>query len=148
MISEALRLYPPVPWLLRTPVGEGKIGDVDITRRSSIVIPVYAVHRHHKLWDQPDLFDPDRFSPEASKGRHKLAYLPFGSGLRSWMGMGFAMLEISAVLVKLLPRFRFEHAGGSPTPVARITLRPQNGMSVFVRPRTGRSDKGRVSASA
>ncbi len=54
-----------------------------------------------KLWDEPDLFDPDRFSPEATKARHKLAYLPFGSGPRSCMGMGFAMLEITAVLVKL-----------------------------------------------
>lgn len=135
VISEALRLYPPLPWLIRNPVGDSTIGGINVTRQSSIVIPVYAVHRHHKLWDEPDVFDPDRFSPEAMKSRHRFAYLPFGAGPRICIGMGFAMLEIAAVVAKVLPRFRFDLAGGTPTPVSRGTLRPQNGMSVFIRSR-------------
>lgn len=134
-ISEALRLYPPLPWLLRRPSGDAVLGDVKVNAKSSIVIPVYAVHRHKKLWDEPDLFNPDRFSPEATKARHKHAYLPFGSGPRICIGQGFAMLELIAVVAKILPRFRFELAGGPTTPISRGTLRPQNGMAMFIHPR-------------
>ncbi len=135
VISEALRLYPATPALLRTPLAEGTIGGVKVDRKTSIFIPLYAIHRHRRLWDDPDRFDPDRFDPEAVKARHRYAYLPFGAGPRICIGMGFSLIEATAILAKLLPRFQFMPAGAPPIPIAQITLRPRGGMPVTLRRR-------------
>ncbi len=73
VIQEAVQLYPPAPSLLRTPVGQGEIGGVKVDEKSSIFIPIYAIHRHKVQWDDPDRFDPDRFKAEAVKARHRCA---------------------------------------------------------------------------
>lgn len=135
VVSEALRLYPAAPALLRSPAVPVSVGGHDLKPGAAIFIPVYAVHRHHSLWDDPDRFDPERFRPEAVKARHRYAYLPFGGGPRVCIGMGFALLEAVAILARLLPRFRFEPAGEPPTPTAQITLRPKAGMRVQLRHR-------------
>lgn len=135
VVQEAMRLYPPAPSLLRTPVGPTEIGGARIDQRTAVFIPIYSIHRHRRLWDDPDRFDPDRFAPEAAKGRHRFAYLPFGGGSRVCIGMGFSMLEAVAVLARILPRVRFEFAGEAPTPVAQVTLRPRGGIRLVVRRR-------------
>jgi cytochrome P450 len=56
-------------------------------------MPVYAVHRHEQFWDQPDVFDPDRFAPESANARDRYVYLPFGAGPRTCIGMSFAQME-------------------------------------------------------
>ncbi|MCW5719013.1 MAG: cytochrome P450 [Bauldia sp.] len=134
VISEALRLYPAAPALLRQPVEPVEIGGVKARPGTQIFIPIYAVHRHKALWDNPDGFDPDRFAPEAGKMRHRYQYLPFGGGPRICIGMGFALTEAAALLAKLLPRFRFE-VTEEPVPVAQVTLRPRNGLPARLRHR-------------
>jgi len=134
VISEALRLYPAAPALLRQPVETVEIGGVKVRRGTQIFIPIYAVHRHKALWDEPDRFDPDRFAPEAGRMRHRYQYLPFGGGPRICIGMGFAITEAAALLAKLLPRFRFE-VTEEPVPVAQVTLRPRNGLPAILRHR-------------
>jgi cytochrome P450 len=135
VIQEALRLYPPAPSLLREPVANGEIGGVKVHPKTSIFIPIYAIHRHRALWDNPDRFDPDRFEPQAAKARHRLAYLPFGGGPRVCIGMGFSLLEAAAILAKILPRFQFVSTGEPPIPVAQITLRPRGGMQMILHKR-------------
>jgi cytochrome P450 len=135
VIQEAMRLYPPAPSLLREPVEDVTIGGNKVKAKTSIFIPIYAIHRHKSLWDEPDRFDPDRFEPQAARARHRLAYLPFGGGPRVCIGMGFSMIEAAAILAQILPRFRFEPAGEEPTPVAQITLRPKTGMPMVLRRR-------------
>ncbi len=135
VVEEAMRLYPPAPSILRQPVGKGEIGGVAVDERTSIFIPIYAIHRHHTLWHDPDRFDPDRFAPEAAKARHRFAYLPFGGGPRVCIGMGFSLLEAVAILAKILPRYSFTAVGEPPLPVAQITLRPRTRMPMLLRRR-------------
>ena len=132
VISESLRLYPPVPGLSRTPNYNGTFAGYEVTDDRPIFIPTYAIHRHRKLWSDPDRFDPGRFVPELVKHRHRFAFLPFGGGPRTCIGMGFSFVEITAILIKLLPRFHFEPVAGPPIPTAQITLRPSNGMQVIL----------------
>jgi cytochrome P450 len=139
VVQEAMRLYPPAPSILRQPIGKGEIGGVAVDESTSIFIPIYAIHRHKKLWDDPDRFDPDRFEPQIAKARHRFAYLPFGSGPRVCIGMGFAYLEAVAILAKILPRVEFEAADEPPVPVAQITLRPRPTMPMRVRVRAEKS---------
>jgi cytochrome P450 len=101
-----------------------------------VMIPIYALHRHKRLWDDPDRFDPGRFAPEPSKLRHRYAYLPFGAGPRICVGMGFAMVEAIAILATLLPSARLTLAEGqTPELTMRVTLRPAGGMPMAVSPR-------------
>jgi cytochrome P450 len=134
VVSEALRPYPPAPTLLRSPARAVSLAGRTLRPGELVFLPIYAIHRHRSLWTNPDDFDPDRFSPEKSAGRHRYSYMPFGAGPRGCIGMGFAMLEATAILAKLLPRFRFEPSR-PPLPIAKITLRPTAGMPVRLRKR-------------
>jgi cytochrome P450 len=135
VISEALRLYPAAPSLLRSPAVPVTIGGHKLKPGAGIFIPVYAIHRHQSFWSDPDRFDPDRFRPDAVKARPRYVYLPFAGGPRVCIGMGFALLEAVAILARLLPHFRFEPAGEPPMPIAQTTLRPQAMMPVRLRHR-------------
>lgn len=86
-------------------------------------MPVYAVHRHEKLWSEPDRFDPSRFEPESAKALDRFCYLPFGAGPR------FAQAEAIAVMASLFRSFRLTlRPGYRPEPRLRVTLRPAGGM--------------------
>lgn len=131
VIDEALRLYPPAGFLARTAKAEDEIAGRRVRPGDTIMLPVYAMHRHRLLWDAPDAFEPDRFAPEAAAGRHRAAFLPFGAGPRICLGMGFATMEAQIILATLLARFAFALAPGfSPRPRMILTLRPEGGMKL------------------
>jgi cytochrome P450 len=88
-----MRLYPPAPMLMRRTVKPVQLGGVAIGAGTTVNIPIYVVHRHRLLWDDPLAFEPSRFSAEARTGRHRCAYMPFGAGPRTCIGGTFAMLE-------------------------------------------------------
>ena len=98
-----IRLAPLIVREARKDVG---LGQEHIRAGTSIYIPVYALHRHEKLWHEPDRFDPARFEPEAVKARERFAYLPFGAGPRICIGQSFARVEATVVLATLLSSFR------------------------------------------
>ena len=132
-IQEAMRLYPPAPGIGREARTAFELGGIPIAPGTRIHIPVFALHRNVRLWDNPNAFDPDRFSAEAVKARSRYAYLPFGGGPRICIGAGFAMLEAAAILATLVRAFRFAPVPGHrPKPVARVTLRPAGGMPLLV----------------
>ncbi|MYZ46741.1 cytochrome P450 [Propylenella binzhouense] len=134
VILEAMRLYPPAPLIVRKAVRPVRIGPVAVEEGARVQVPVYVVHRHRALWAAPDRFDPGRFAPEAAKARHRYAYLPFGAGPRICIGMGFALLEATAILAVLLRTARLEPLPGhAPYPVLKITLRPRGGLPMRVR---------------
>jgi cytochrome P450 len=136
VVLEAMRLYPPVPVVPRTPVREVTIGGEAIPPGVPVYIPIYAVHRHAALWEDVDRFDPERFRPEAVKGRDRYAYLPFGAGPRICIGMTFAMSEAVAILATLVRSVRLKvRAGHVPEFKMRATLRPAAGMPMTVAPR-------------
>ena len=129
VIEEAMRLYPPVPFLSRQAIGSDRLGDVEVRPRSLVVIAPWVLHRHHLLWDEPDLFEPERFAPDRRALVPRFGYLPFGAGPRVCIGVGFAMQEALVALAMIVQRFRFRLiADAKVEPVAWITLRPPNGL--------------------
>ncbi len=133
VLKESMRLYPPASVLTRETAGPIELDGVHLEKRAVVIIPIYAVHRHRKLWDDPDRFDPLRFTPEAEAAHHRAQFLPFGFGPRTCIGMSFAMLEATAILATLVRGARFDWDGKHlPQPVSRITLRPSGGMPLAV----------------
>ena len=131
-----MRLYPPAPVVVRAATRDVHLGNELIRAGSPTYIPVYAIHRHRLLWDEPDTFDPDCFAPEAVKARHRYAYLPFGAGPRICIGMSFALLEAVVILATLLRSVRpCLRPGYVPELKQRITLRPAGGMPMQLQPR-------------
>ena len=140
VLMEAMRLYPPAPLIVREALRPVRLGPVTARAGSSIHIPIYALHRHQRLWRRPDVFDPDRFGEAASTGRHRFAYLPFGAGPRVCIGMGLALTEAVVVLATMLPRFVLEPVQRAvPETRLRITLRPHGGMPFLVSSRGRRN---------
>jgi cytochrome P450 len=110
-----------------------RLGGIQFFEGVTIVIPLYVVHRHKRLWREPLAFDPSRFDEAARATRHRCAYMPFGAGPRSCIGGSFSMLEGKAMLATLLKHARFElPPGEAPTPVARVTLRASPSISLKV----------------
>ena len=133
VIKEAMRLYPPAPVVARSPTRAIEIRGWQLPAHSEIVIPIFAVHRHRSLWDDPNRFDPDRFLPERECGYSRTQYMPFGAGPRICLGMSFAMIEAKALLATFVRKAHFEWDGRHlPEPVSRITLRPKGGMPLRV----------------
>jgi cytochrome P450 len=133
VFQEAMRLYPPAPVLMRRTIRPVRLGRVEFNAGATIAIPIYVVHRHRRLWPEPLRFDPSRFSLEAKAKRHRCAYMPFGAGPRTCVGGSFAMLEGKTILATLLTRAHFALPEGErPTPFARITLRPKEGLKLNV----------------
>jgi cytochrome P450 len=133
VLKESMRLYPPVPMMSRQAVVDAPLGAHEIRAGTSVVIPIYAIHRHARRWERPHAFDPGRFSPEREAKLARYQYMPFGAGPRICIGMAFAMIEASAILATLLRRARFAPVEGhEPQPVARVTLIPRGGMPLRV----------------
>ncbi|MGY2048297.1 cytochrome P450 [Methylobacterium sp. JK268] len=137
-VQESMRLYPPAPIVVRAALEDVEVGGQRVARGTPISVPIYAIHRHALLWDEPDRFDPDRFAPEAVRARDRYAYLPFGAGPRICIGMSFALMEAVAILAVLIRALRFDlRPGFVPTLKQRITLRPAEGMPMRVAARAG-----------
>ena len=129
---EALRLYPPVPMMVREATCPHRFRDRDIATGAQIVLSPWHVHRHERLWDDPDAFAPGRWQTEAGRQSARAAYLPFSAGPRVCTGAGFAMIEGPLILAMLLRRYRFAPAGPVPVPVAHLTVRARDGIHLAV----------------
>ena len=128
-----MRLYPPVPFMARQALAEDRLGPVRVRPGTQVLISPWLLHRHHRLWDEPELFAPERFAPERKERMHRFAYMPFGGGPRICIGMGFAMQEALIILAMVARRWRLQLKHGHPVePVARITLRPKHGLKMHL----------------
>ncbi|OHZ40348.1 cytochrome P450 [Agrobacterium vitis] len=126
VFNEAMRLYPPAPVITRTANEAFTLGQHHIQAGTILLGPIHAVHRHSLIWDRPEVFDPDRFAPEAVKARHRYAFMPFGAGPRICIGSAFATMEAVAILAVLAKTFRLRNKSeATPEPTMRITLRPK-----------------------
>ncbi|MBB4039320.1 cytochrome P450 [Microvirga flocculans] len=136
VIDEAIRLYPPAPYMSRTAIEDDMIGDLAIPAGSMVAIAPYVLHRHRRLWDDPDAFRPERFLPEERGRIDRFAYLPFGAGPRVCIGASFALQEAVIVLATIARTIRLDLLEGHVVePVQRITLRPRGGLPMHVRMR-------------
>lgn len=140
IIDEALRLYPPAALISRTAQRADTLGGRDIRAGDTVILPIYALHRNHLLWDAPDSFNPDRFAERKSIPR--FTYLPFGDGPRICIGASFALQEAVIILGTLLSRYRFTPVPGrAPKPVMVLTLRPEGGVWLQAEPVKGASPR-------
>jgi len=133
VIDESMRIYPPVHTIARAAIGEDTLVGRQIPGGSTVMIAPWLLHRHVKLWDNPSLFDPERFSPERSAGRARFAYLPFGGGKRICIGAAFSLAEATILLATLAQRYSLRVAPGHRVePQGLITLRARYGMKMLL----------------
>ena len=102
VLHEALRLCPPAASVGRMVMQDIEVDGYRVDAGTFAVVGIYAMHRDPALWENPLVFDPDRFSAERSKGRSRWQYLPFGAGPRSCIGDHFAMLEATLALATIV----------------------------------------------
>lgn len=139
VIEEALRLYPPIAALSRSAIEADSLNGIAVKPGSLIVIAPYVLHRHRTLWSRPDAFDPTRFLPEARGDIPRFAYMPFGVGPRTCIGLSFALQEAAIILAMLTRQFDMHLLPDAEVwPLQRITLRPANGLPMRLAPRTAR----------
>jgi cytochrome P450 len=125
-IKEAMRLYPPAYAVGRLAEREQEIGGYSIPAGSYVVLSQFATHRHPRFWDDPEAFDPARFTAERERARHTYAYFPFGGGPRACIGSHFAMFEAIIAVALLLQRFEMgSDQEDVPPDTEGITLRPK-----------------------
>lgn len=131
VIEESMRLYPPVHTIAREALLDDTLAGHQVPRGSTVLIVPWVLHRHLKLWKDPQRFLPERFSPEQCAARPRFAYLPFGGGRRICIGAAFATAEAMVVLATIAQRYRLRLVAGRPVePQGLITLRPRHGMKM------------------
>uniref|UniRef100_A0A914W278 Uncharacterized protein n=1 Tax=Plectus sambesii TaxID=2011161 RepID=A0A914W278_9BILA len=113
VVLETLRMYSPVQRINRECLKDITIDGLKIERGVAISAPIYVIHYDEKNYPNPQMYDPDRFTPEAKAQRDPLSYLPFGFGPRNCIGMRFAQMEIKMALAFLIKRFSFTPSDSS-----------------------------------
>jgi len=142
VLSESMRLYPPVWGVARSAERDEVLGGFQIPKGSYVVFSPYVTHRHRGYWDNPEGFDPDRFSPKRVAARKeagwpKHAYIPFSTGPRKCIGDHFARMEALIILATVLQQFSPALASGHRVELEpSVTLRPKNGMPMVLQART------------
>lgn len=129
--KESLRMMPPVPSIPRRALKDFSFGGYDIPAGTSVGTAITYTHRMAEYWPDPDKFDPLRFTPEASKGRHRFAWVPFGGGAHMCIGLHFATMQMRLLIAHLLTRYRIEAAAGSGDAWQVFPIpRPKDGLPV------------------
>lgn len=124
VIDETMRLYPPAFLIVRAAAGPDSVAGMTIAARDVVLISPWLLHRHEKLWRDPNVFRPSRFLPGNSPP-DRFAYLPFGVGPRVCIGAQFALTEATLALAKLIAEFNVGLLDHEPvTPVGVVTTQP------------------------
>jgi cytochrome P450 len=135
VIDETLRLYPPAFLIARAAAGPDSVAGLSIRKRDVILIAPWLLHRHEKLWHEPNAFIPSRFMPPASPP-DRYAYLPFGVGPRVCIGAHFAITEATLALAKLIGSFKVELLDKAAVmPVGIVTTQPDRSPMFAISPR-------------
>ncbi|HKI00542.1 MAG TPA: cytochrome P450 [Thermoanaerobaculia bacterium] len=135
VISESMRCYPAFWAMTRETIADDEIGGYRVPARSLIVVSPFVTHKHPGFWEEPDRFDPDRFSAERSAGRHRFSYFPFGAGPRVCIGERQAQMVLQLSLVTILQKYRMKPVADHPIEIhTAMTIRPKHGMLMDVFP--------------
>jgi cytochrome P450 len=136
VLNETMRMYPPV-WLLpRTAEKDFYLDDYLIHKDSSIFITPYLLQRNPKYFENPEMFDPERFNAERKKSIKKFSFIPFGAGPRVCIGEGFAMLHGAVILSLISREFKMTLKKGHKIKLSSsLTLRPKYGVKMVVEPK-------------
>lgn len=137
---ETLRKYPAFPLLRRIADKDYKIPGTNhiIAKGKVVAVPVLGIHHDPAFFPQPDHFDPDRFASDESRKRNSMAWLAFGDGPRSCIGLRFAMMQTRVGLITLLRHFEFAVSTKTSEPLefvpTSVVLSPKNGIHLKLRP--------------
>lgn len=135
VIEETMRLYPPGWGISRQTIEADHLGPYTIPAHTAVFLNVYGMHRHPGYWEDPDQFEPERFTPERVAARPRFAYLPFGGGPRQCIGNLFAMTEAQLVLATVVQRCQLRLKPGHPVaPEPVFTLRTRHGLPMTAHP--------------
>ncbi|PYQ26390.1 MAG: cytochrome P450 [Acidobacteria bacterium] len=130
VLAESMRLFPPAWAVSRLAMDDVDLGGWHIPRDAVAVASQFLMHRDPRFWQEPERFEPSRFTSEAKLARPKFAYFPFGAGPRICIGEGFAWMEGVLLLATLAQRWSMELISRDVEPKASITLRPRGGIKV------------------
>jgi cytochrome P450 len=145
VVSESLRIRPPVWLMSRVPLDDDEIGGFRIPAGSQVLISSLVSHRHPDFWDNPEGFDPERFTPERSDARPKHAWFPFSGGPHQCIGGYFGLMEMQIVIARVLQRFELQLVPGHRVePRPGITLGFKHGLQMTLE----RRDTSRGAARA
>jgi unspecific monooxygenase len=135
VVDETMRLYPPAFLIARSAAGADTIADMPVRKHDVILIAPWLLHRHEKLWRDPNAFIPSRFMPGAPPP-DRFAYLPFGVGARVCIGAHFALVEATLALAKIVGAFRVELLDNEPVmPIGVVTTQPDRSPMFRIIPR-------------
>jgi cytochrome P450 len=124
VVDETMRLYPPAFLIARAAVAPDTIAGLPVRKRDVVLIAPWLLHRHEKLWREPNAFIPARFLPPTPPP-DRFAYLPFGVGARICIGAHFALVEATLALAKIIGAFRVELLDKAPVmPIGVVTTQP------------------------
>lgn len=133
VIKEVLRLYPPAPFYLRDAIGADQLAGFDIPAGAGVMLSPYYTHRHPQFWEDPESFEPERWTREREAARHDYAYHPFAAGPRICIGNNFSLLESHLLLATLAQRFSPRlRPGYAPAWVMQGTLGLANGLPMVI----------------
>ncbi|MFN6978540.1 MAG: cytochrome P450, partial [Gemmobacter sp.] len=132
VLRESLRLYPPVPMMVRETTRPETFRARPIRPAAQIVLSPWHLHRHERLWPDPDGFDPDRWSRPETRRCARDAFIPFSAGPRVCPGAGFAMAEGTLLLAQIVAAFTLAPVGPPPVPVAHLTVRARDGIRLHL----------------
>ncbi|KAJ56787.1 cytochrome P450 [Actibacterium mucosum KCTC 23349] len=136
VFREALRLYPPVPMMVREATRPEAFRNRTLRKGAQIVLSPWHLHRHQLYWDNPDGFDPDRYATDEGKACLRDAFIPFSAGARVCTGAGFAMVEGPLLLALIARKWRLAaQSNQKPVPVAHLTVRARDGIHLNLTPR-------------
>lgn len=134
ILEEAMRLFPPVFTIPRQLMHAMDMKGYRLPKGSLVLTSIYAIHRSPRYWQEPEKFDPDRFSPENADKIEKGAYMPFGLGQRMCIGNQFALLEMVSALAVLGRKYElFPKEGYVPEMIPAITTNVSEGMPMYIR---------------
>ena len=136
VLEESMRLYPPAYAIARWGNEPDEVGGYHVPANAVITMSPYVTHRHPDFWENPEQFDPQRFTPTRKAERPRYAYLPFGGGPRLCIGNSFAMTEAILLLASIVQQFRLGLVPGSIVETEPlITLRPKGQLMMTLTPR-------------
>jgi cytochrome P450 len=136
VLAESMRLYPPAYAIARWGNEPDEVGGYATPANAIITMSPYVTHRHPEFWDDPEQFDPQRFTPERKAERPRYTYLPFGGGPRLCIGNSFAMTEAILLLASIVQRYRLTLVPGTLVELEPlITLRPKGKLLMTLTPR-------------
>ena len=130
VIEESMRLYPPAYFVDRVNYEEDEFDGIQIAKESNLLFSIIEIHKHKDFWEDPEVFNPDRFANNAGM-KHK-AYFPFGAGPRMCIGNNFAMYEMVLAITEIIQQYKIKK---KETPIEikpLITLKPENAILEFI----------------